>query len=120
MLKILHVSFALLSVGTFIGRVFMENSHAQFFAQKWVKIAPHIISTILLITGFALVFQGGWLSGNYGWIVAKIIALLAYIGLGLVAVKSQGTQRWQAFAGAMACFIYILAVAGSKNPLVFL
>ena len=120
MLKILHASFALLSVATFIGRVFMEPKQTEFFAQKWVKIAPHVISTLLLLTGFALVFQGGWLSGEYGWIVAKIIALLAYIGLGLVAVKSQGTQRWQAFAGAMACFVYILAVAGSKNALLFL
>jgi uncharacterized membrane protein SirB2 len=120
MLKTLHVMFALLSVATFISRIFMENTHTEFFSQKWVKIAPHLISTLLLLTGFSLVFQGGWMAGNYAWIVAKIIALLAYIGLGLVAVKSQGTLRWQAFAGALACYIYILAVAGSKNPLIFL
>lgn len=120
MLKMLHVSFALISIATFVSRIFLEKSHAEFFSQKWMKIAPHIISTVLLLTGFSLAFQGGWWAGEYGWIVAKIFALVAYIGLGLLAVKSEGTLRWQAFAGALACYVYILAVAGSKNPFIFL
>jgi uncharacterized membrane protein SirB2 len=119
MLKMLHASFALLSLATFIGRVFWEPKHTEFFGQKWMKIAPHAISTLLLLTGFMLAFQGQWFSTTYGWIVAKLIALLAYIGLGLVAVKSEGPKRLQFFAAAMACFVYIIIVAATKNPFIF-
>jgi len=38
----------------------------------------------------------------------------------MVAIKSQGALRWQAFAGALACFVYIGIVAVSKNAFFFL
>jgi hypothetical protein len=39
--------------------------------------------------------------------------------LGIVAIKSQGDLRWKAFAGAMACFVYIAIVAVSKHAFIF-
>lgn len=120
MIKILHLTFVLLSISSFVGRIIVAETRPEMLEQKWIKIGPHIINTLLLITGFTLVFQGYWLSGEYGWIIAKIIALLGYIGLGMVAIKSQGALRWQAFAGALACFIYIGIVAVSKNAFFFL
>ncbi|MDO9270370.1 MAG: SirB2 family protein [Methylobacter sp.] len=120
MIKFFHMIFILLSISSFIGRVYLAEKRPGMLEQKWIKIGPHIVNTLLLITGFTLVFQGQWLSGEYGWIIAKIIALLGYIGLGMVAIKSQGTLRWQAFAGALACFAYIGIVAVSKNAFFFL
>ncbi len=120
MIKMLHLTFVLLSIISFVGRVFLAQSRPEMLEIKWIKIGPHIVNTILLITGFTLVFQGSWLSGEYGWIVAKLIVLLGYVGLGTLAIKSQGTMRWQAFAGAVACFIYIAIVAVSKHALFFL
>lgn len=119
MIKIFHLTFVLLSISSFVGRVILAENHPAILEQKWMKIGPHIINSLLLLTGFILVFQGQWLSGEYGWIIAKIIALLGYVGLGIVAIKSQGTLRWQAFAGAVACFIYIVIVAVSKHALFF-
>ncbi|MDO9139918.1 MAG: SirB2 family protein [Methylobacter sp.] len=119
MIKMLHLIFILLSISSFVGRVYLAEKKPDMLEQKWIKIGPHIINSLLLITGFTLVFQGSWLSGEFGWIVAKIIALLGYIGLGLVAIKSQGDLRWKAFAGALACFIYIAVVAVSKNAFLF-
>jgi len=119
MIKMLHMIFILLSISSFVGRVYLAEKQPDMLEQKWIKIGPHIINSLLLITGFTLIFQGSWLSGEYGWIVAKIIALLGYIGLGLVAIKSQGDLRWKAFAGALVCFVYIGIVAVSKNPLLF-
>lgn len=120
MIKLLHLIFILLSISSFVGRVYLAEKRPDMLEQKWIKIGPHIINTLLLITGFTLIFQGSWLSGEFGWIVAKIIALLGYVGLGTVAIKSQGSLRWKAFAGALACFIYIGIVAVSKNALFFL
>ncbi|MDO9168665.1 MAG: SirB2 family protein [Methylobacter sp.] len=120
MIKILHLTFILLSITSFVVRVFLAEKRPEILEQKWIKIGPHIVNTFLLITGVMLIFQGQWLSGEFGWIVAKILALLGYIGLGMVAIKSQGALRWQAFAGALVCFMYIGIVAVSKNAFFFL
>jgi len=119
MIKSFHMIFILLSISSFVGRIYLAEKRPEMMELKWIKIGPHIINSLLLLTGFILVFQGSWLSGEYGWIVAKLIALLGYIGLGIVAIKSQGDLRWKAFAGAIACFIYIVAVAVSKNIFLF-
>lgn len=119
MIKILHLTFVLLSISSFLARVLLSETHAELLNQKAFKIAPHIISTLLLLSGITLVFQGQWLSGEYGWIIAKIIVLFGYIGLGIMTIHSQGKTRWLAFAGAIACFIYIGIAAVTKHAFLF-
>ena len=119
MIKFFHLTFILLSISSFVGRIYLAEKRPEMLEQKWIKVGPHIVNTLLLITGLMLIFQGQWLSGEFGWIVAKIIALLGYIGLGMIAIKSQGALRWQAFAGAIACFMYIAIVAVSKHAFIF-
>jgi uncharacterized membrane protein SirB2 len=56
------------------------------------------------------------------WLSAKIIALLVYIGLGMVALrfgKSRKT-RVNAWLLALLTAVYIISVAYSKSPLGFL
>lgn len=120
MIKIFHLTFILLSIFSFVGRVILSETHPAILKQKALKIAPHVIDTLLLLSGLTLIFQGGWLSMEYGWIVAKIVALLGYIGLGVVTMRNRGTVRWLAFVGAMACFVYIGIVAVTKNAFFFL
>jgi len=120
MIKILHLTFVLLSIFSFIGRVILSETHPQILKRKALKIAPHVIDSILLISGITLVFQGQWLQGEYAWIIAKITALLGYIGLGIVVMHNRGTVRWLAFFGAISCFVYICIVAATKNLLFFI
>ena len=120
MIKIFHLTFVLLSILSFVGRVILSETHPAMLKQKSIKVAPHIINTLLVISGITLVFQGGWLSTDYGWIIAKIVALLGYIGLGVIAMRNRGTVRWLAFVGAMASFAYISIVAVTKNAFFFL
>jgi len=120
MIKHLHLTFVLLSICSFVGRVILSEIRPGFLKMKALKIAPHVIDTVLLITGITLVFQGQWLAAEYGWIIGKIVALLGYIGFGVMTMHSQGTKRWLAFSGAMACFIYIGIVAVTKNAWFFL
>lgn len=120
MIKHVHLTFILLSICSFVGRVILSEIRPELLKIKPMKIAPHVIDTILLISGITLVIQGQWLSAEYGWIIAKIFALLGYIGFGVMTMHSQGTKRWMAFSGAMACFIYIGIVAVTKNAWFFL
>lgn len=120
MIKIFHLAFVLLSLASFVGRVTLSEVNPDMLKQKAFKIAPHVIDTLLLLSGIILVFQGAWLSVEHGWITGKIIGLLGYIGLGVVAMRNQGSARWLAFAGALACFAYIGIVAVTKNAWFFL
>jgi uncharacterized membrane protein SirB2 len=120
MLKIFHLTFIMLSLFSFVGRVMLSETRPEMLKQKAFKIGPHVIDSLLLVSGIMLVIQGQWLSAEYGWIVAKLIALLAYVGLGVMVMHNRGTARWLAFAGAMICFAYIGMVAVSKNAVFFL
>ncbi|MGZ8195523.1 MAG: SirB2 family protein [Methylosarcina sp.] len=115
MMKILHLSFVILAVSGFIVRVILSETHPRILKLKTVKIAPHVIDTLLLISGLILVFQGNWLSMRYGWIIAKLAGLFGYIGFGVIAMRQRGLMKWLALAAALACLAYIGRVAVTKQ-----
>lgn len=119
MLKHFHLFFVAIVVITFFGRVYLAQFKPELLANKWLKIAPHILASLLLLTGIGLVFQGNWLAGDYGWIVVKLFLMFAFIGLGMLAIKQQGQHRWYAFAGAVFCLVYIVKVAITKQVFFF-
>lgn len=114
MIKV-HMLFILLSVGSFITRIMLAQFKPDILHAKILKIAPHVIDTILLLSGITLVFQGNWMAGEYGWILTKLIMLIAYIGFGVMAMRSSGIKRWVGFVLALACFGYIISVAVTKH-----
>ena len=120
MIKHLHMLFVVLSFAGFTGRIILAEINPHTLKPKWIKIAPHVIDTLLLLSGVSLVIIGSWFSSDYGWIIAKFIALLVYIALGVLALRSQGKIRWLAFTGAVLCFLYIARVAVSKQAWFFL
>jgi len=120
MIKMLHLTMVVITLFSFVGRVILSETHPQFLKRKPMKILPHVLDTLLIASGITLVFQGQWLSSEHGWLIAKVIVLLGYIGLAAVVMRSRGAVRWLAFVAAMACFAYIGIVAVTKNPLFFL
>ena len=118
-MKHLHLLFVALALISFLGRVALTRFRPVFMQLKWINIATHIISTLLLLSGIFLTIQGGWLAGDYGWIEAKVIALFGFIGLGIMTLKRTDEKRWIAFGGAMLCFIYIVKVAITKSAAFF-
>jgi uncharacterized membrane protein SirB2 len=41
--------------------------------------------------------------------------MLVFIGLGILAIKQQGDNRWYAFGGAIITIVYIVKVAITKQ-----
>ncbi|MCX7087203.1 MAG: SirB2 family protein [Methylococcales bacterium] len=115
MLKTLHVIFIFSSLASFVARVALSEFKPEVLQHKLSKIAPHVIDTLLLVSGVALILQGNWLSGEFGWIISKFLILLAYIGLGVVCMHNRGAKRWLAFSGALACFVTIFIIAITKH-----
>jgi uncharacterized membrane protein SirB2 len=110
------VFFVILSFLSFITRVVLATFNPELLKTKAFKIIPHVLDTFLLVSGISLVVRGDWLANDeYGWILSKFITLMAYIGLGVITMRSQGLKRWVAFISALLCFSYILVVAMTKQ-----
>ncbi len=120
-IKHLHMTCVALSGTFFLLRGFWMLRDSPRLQQRWVKIIPHIIDTLLLGSAFVLV----WMSGMYpfvqNWLTAKVLGLLLYIVLGTIALKRGKTKsiRVTTFVAALLVFIYIIGVAVTKQATVF-
>ena len=119
LLKLTHVACVTATYALFVLRgVWMINGSARL-QQKWVKTVPHIVDTVLLGSAIALVVISRQYPLVASWLIAKVIALVVYIALGMVALKRGKSMRARvaAWIGAQIVFGYILAVAFTRNPL---
>jgi len=119
--KSAHVSAAALSIALFTLRGAWMLRAPERLQQRWVKLVPHVVDTVLLASALWLAWQSGG-DGTRGWLWAKVVALPVYIVVGSVALKRGRTRgiRVVAFAVALATFGYIVSVAIAKSPLGFL
>ncbi len=92
---------------------------SPLLARRWVKISPHVLDTLLLMSGVALVIRHQIYPTDQPWLGAKLLALALYIVLGSIALKRGKTPviRVSAFFGALAVFGYMLMVANTRTPI---
>lgn len=117
-IKTAHMSLAMISLLGFLIRGWWAISTSALLQQRWVKIVPHIVDTLLLTTAVLLMIIIGQHPGNQSWIAAKLIALVFYIGFGTLAIKRAPTAATKGlFLGlAIATFGYIIGVAIAHHP----
>ncbi|MES2047292.1 MAG: SirB2 family protein [Pseudomonadota bacterium] len=120
-IKLLHMTCAAISVNFFILRFIWMRQGSSLLQRRWVRILPHVVDTILLASALTMVFWSGQIPFQQPWLGAKVVALLAYIALGSIALKRGKTaqSRALAFAAALLVFGYIVAVALSRQVLPF-
>ncbi len=118
-IKIIHIISIILSYILFTLRGIWMIQGSPLLKLRWVKILPHVIDTILLVSAIALVAMIQQYQGFNIWISAKIGALLLYILLGMVAFRFGKTQKIKAISWILAqiVFFYIVLVALTKNPI---
>lgn len=118
LLKMIHVSSVILSYSLFFLRGIWLIRDSTNLRQRWVKILPHIIDTVLLTSAvfLAMTLQQSPLQNS--WLTAKVAGLLLYIALGMVAIRFGKTRRAKitAWVAAQCVFIYIVLVAITKSP----
>ena len=115
--KLIHISCAALSITGFLARSFLKLTAPQYLQQRWLKIAPHIIDTVLLASAIVLVFQIRQYPFVSPWVTAKLLMLVVYIGFGLLTLRfaKNRVQFTMGFIGACLSFSYIIAVALTKQ-----
>jgi len=116
-LKTIHLIFVALSFAGFFIRGIWMLQDSPHLRQRWVKITPQVVDTVLLVSAIVLAIQLHFSPMQQPWLMAKIIALLVYIGVGLVALRFGRTKRIRLFAWllGLVIFLYIVSVAMTKS-----
>ena len=118
LVKLLHVGAVALSISGFFVRGLLMLAGSAALRLRWVRIAPHVVDTLLLASGLWL----AWASAQYPfvepWLTAKVLGLVAYIGLGTVALRRGRTRPIRAafFVLALATAAYVVSVAITRDP----
>ena len=120
LLKSIHISAVILSGTLFFTRGLWMLSGSPRLQQTWVKVVPHIIDTVLLASAIALTLRIQQYPFTHDWLTAKVLGLLLYIVLGMIALKRGRSRRVRllAWLAALAVFLYIVAVAVTHDALI--
>jgi len=118
--KYIHVSSVIITFILFFVRGVWMISDSALLRRKWSRLIPPVVDTILLVSAITLsvtIYQYPFV---HAWLTTKVVALFVYIGLGMLALTYGKTKtiRVSAWIAAQFCFVYIVAVAITKNPLV--
>jgi uncharacterized membrane protein SirB2 len=111
--KHLHQATAVILIVVFVVRGVLMLAGSTAGRRRWVTLAAHVNDTVLLVAALYM----AWLLGFQGWIVAKLVALAAFIVLGIVALNRGRTAgaRSAAFVAALLVLAYIVSVAFTKR-----
>ena len=75
-LKIVHVSCVAASYALFVVRGIWKMRESTLLQQRWVRIVPHVVDTILLASAVALAVPSRQYPFVDGWLTAKAMGLL--------------------------------------------
>ena len=71
-IKVVHMTCAMLSVLGFLGRGILKIQGSAIVEKKLVKILPHVIDTVLLVSAITMVVMSGQYRWVDTWVGAKI------------------------------------------------
>ena len=116
-IKLVHQSAVTLSIVGFFARGLASLANMAWVRSRAARTLPHVVDTVLLGSAIALAWVLQLNPLSTPWLAAKIAGLLAYIGLGLVALRphSPPAMRATAWIAALLCFAQIVAVAITKQ-----
>ncbi len=119
LLKAVHVTCVGVTFALFFGRGLLMLADSPLLGNRLLRVAPHVNDTLLLASAIWMAVASRQYPFVEGWLTAKLVALIVYIGLGTVALSRGRTRRARAIAWllALAVFAYIVSVALTRDPL---
>ncbi|MFC4655771.1 SirB2 family protein [Rheinheimera marina] len=119
-LKHSHMLFVALSVAFLAIRFLLSLKAPALLQNKFFKITPHIIDSLLLLTAAGLMWTIQQYPFQTPWLTDKLIGVLAYIALAFMALKGRTLLlRWLGFIGALSWLVIVAKVAVTKTPVIF-
>jgi len=120
--KLVHQSAVAVSIAGFFLRGAASLADARWVDRRAAKTLPHLVDTVLLVSALTLAWMLRLSPGNAAWLVAKIVGLVLYVALGVIALRPGRPRavRATAWVAALVVVAWIVSVALTKNPLGFL
>ena len=118
-LKTIHIACVIASYALFFVRGVWMIGESALLQRRWVRIAPHVIDTVLLASAIALAVMIRQYPFVEPWLTAKVMGLVVYIGLGMIALRRGKSKRMRiaTWIAAQLVFFYIVAAAITKSAL---
>lgn len=115
--KLIHQSAVALSLTGFFVRGAASLSGATWVQSRMAKTLPHVIDTVLLLSALTLAWMLSLTPANAPWLMAKVMGLVAYVALGVIAMRPTRSKRVRvaAWLAAMATAAWIVSVAITKS-----
>ncbi|KXI30755.1 SirB2 family protein [Paraglaciecola hydrolytica] len=117
--KHIHMNAMLLSVIFFILRFVLTLKTSPLLQKKWLKVAPHIIDTLWLLSALGLCVILQRYPFVDAWVSEKLLALLMYMLMVTIALKLAKTHlmRFIGLIGAFSWLAYAMMLVITKQPL---
>lgn len=110
-----HLLLVVISVVFFYFRFFQHQIRGQGLA-KWMRIAPHIIDSLLLASAITLCVLIQQYPGVHFWLTAKLAFVIGYIVFAIFAMKSTVKSKAIGFmAASSVCLILAAKFAVTKG-----
>ncbi len=90
---------------------------------RWVRVVPHVIDTLLLLSGAGLIWITHYLPFTVkgAWLTEKLFGVIIYIVLGFIALGRHRPRSQQAgflaFLLGLVVLYIIIKLATTKIPL---
>lgn len=120
--KVVHQTAVTLSLTGFFVRGAASLAGAAWVRGRAAKTLPHVVDSVLLLSALVMAGMLRLTPDRAPWLLAKIIGLVAYVALGVVALRPGRPRalRATAWLAALAVAGWIASVAITKSPLGFL
>ncbi len=120
-LKHAHMLFAVISVTLFTIRFMLLMKRPESLNNKFLKVFPHIVDTLLFILGIAMMIKLSLYPTTVPWMAEKLLAVLAYIYTGYFTLKKARTNamRWFGFFASLGWMVLIARIAMTKTNYLF-
>jgi uncharacterized membrane protein SirB2 len=119
LLRHIHITSVVLSGAGFFVRGIWMLLDSPMLKQRWVRVVPHVVDTVLLASATALAVISLQYPLAQNWLTAKVVGLIVYVVLGAMALRRGKTRATRAayFVAALLVFGYIVSVAMARTPL---
>lgn len=118
-IKAVHIAAVILSGGLFAVRGLLMLARSRWANHAALRHLSYAIDTVLLTAALMLVTILHQYPFVQAWLTVKLLLLVAYIVLGVLALRRGRTRaiRAGAFLAALAVYLFIVSVARTHRPL---
>jgi uncharacterized membrane protein SirB2 len=118
-IRLVHIVCVALSGSLFAVRGALRSAEYAIANHRALRLGSYMIDTALLVAAVVLTTILHQYPFVNGWLTAKVVLLVLYVGFGTLALKRGRTRRIRiiAFAAALLTYIFMIGVAVAHEPI---